>query len=245
MTRYKLTVEYDGTPFVGWQRQESGLSVQAALEEALAKLTNAPGPVIAAGRTDSGVHASGQVVHLDLDRLLEPDRLLMALNFHLKPLPISVLQVSPQAPDFHARFSASARHYRYRLLNRPAPPALERNHVWWVPARLDLAAMQEAAALLAGHHDFSSFRAVACQAKSPWRTLDRMEVTKVGEELHFGLQARSFLHNQVRIIVGTLRKVGDGSWTPGTVAQILAARDRRLAGPTAPPQGLCLTQVDY
>ncbi|GAB5467354.1 MAG: tRNA pseudouridine(38-40) synthase TruA [Rhodospirillales bacterium] len=245
MTRYRLTVEYDGGPFVGWQRQTTGPSVQAALERAVLNLTGVPAPVIAAGRTDTGVHASGQVVHVEIARELEADRLRMALNHHLKPLPIAVLEAAPAAADFHARFSAKARHYRYRLLNRRAPAALERGRVWWVPAPLDLEAMQAAAALLPGHHDFSSFRAAGCQANSPWRTLERLDLERQGEEIVFSLQARSFLHNQVRIIVGTLRLVGDGRWIASQVGDLLAACDRRLAGPTAPPQGLCLTKVDY
>lgn len=245
MTRYKLTLEYDGGPFVGWQNQESGLSVQACLERAVEAFSGRAAPVIAAGRTDSGVHAAGQVAHTEIAREASPDTVRMALNHHLKPQPIVVLEAVPVGPDFHARFSAVRRHYCYRLLNRRSPAALERQRVWWVPVPLDLAAMRAAAALLPGHHDFSSFRAAGCQAKSPLKTLERLEIETAGEELRFRLSAPSFLHNQVRIILGTLKRVGEGHWEPAEVGRILAARDRRRAGPTAPPQGLCLTRVDY
>ncbi len=245
MTRYRLTLEYDGTDFVGWQRQTSGLSIQEALETAIEAFTGARTNAVAAGRTDAGVHASGQVVHAEIARPSDARVVRLALNHHLKPLPISILEAAPVGPDFHARFSAVRRHYRYRILNRPSPPALERNRVWWVPLALDLEAIGKAAAQIAGHHDFSSFRAAGCQAKSPVKTLERLEVKTSGEEIHLELSAQSFLHNQVRIIAGTLRWIGSGRWPADAIPEILAARDRRAAGPTAPPQGLCLTAVDY
>ncbi len=245
MTRYRLTLEYDGTAFVGWQRQASGLSVQECLEAAVEAFTGTAETVTGAGRTDSGVHALAQVAHTEISREASPDVVCLALNYHLKPQPISVLDAKPVGEDFHARFSATARHYRYRILNRRAPAALERRRAWWVPSPLDLAAMQEGAAHLPGRHDFTSFRAAGCQAKSPLRTLSRLEIHARGEELVFELSAPSFLYNQVRIIVGTLKWVGEGRWSAAHVGEILAAKDRRLAGPTAPPHGLCLMAVDY
>ncbi len=245
MTRYRLTLEYDGTAFVGWQRQVTGLSVQACLESAVEAFTGKTVPVTAAGRTDAGVHAKAQVAHTEIAREVSPDVVCLALNHHLKPQPISILEASPVDEDFHARFSATARHYRYRILNRRSPAALERRRVWWVPSPLDLEAMQAGAACLTGHHDFTSFRAAGCQAKSPLRTLSRLALGAEGEELVFDLSAPSFLYNQVRIIVGTLKWVGEGRWPPERVAEILAARDRRQAGPTAPPHGLCLMAIDY
>ncbi len=245
MTRYRLTLEYDGTDFVGWQRQTSGASIQESLERAIEAFTGEAVTVVAAGRTDAGVHAIGQVVHAEIARPSEPRVVCLALNHHLKPLPIVVREAAPVAPDFHARFSAVRRHYLYRILNRPAPAALDRHRVWWVPVPLDLEALRAAAAKLQGHHDFSSFRATGCQAKSPVKTLERLEVRQEGEEIHLELAAQSFLHNQVRIIAGTLKWIGDGRWAPERIDEILEARDRRAAGPTAPPQGLCLTGVDY
>ena len=245
MTRWKLTLEYDGTAFLGWQRQAQGPTVQQALEEAVTAFCGESVVAYAAGRTDSGVHALGQVAHLDIARQAGGHTLLMALNHYLKRLPLSVLAVEAVDQDFHARFSARARHYRFRILNRRAPPALERGRVWWLPVPLDAAAMHEAAGHLVGDHDFTSFRAAECQALSPVKTLDRLEVTRLGEEIEVVAEARSFLHHQVRNMVGTLSLVGRGKWRPRQVAAALAARDRAAAGPTAPPEGLYLVRVVY
>jgi tRNA pseudouridine38-40 synthase len=246
MPRYALLVEYDGAGFVGWQRQETGLSVQQALEQAAVLLTpRDPVVAIAAGRTDAGVHAEAQVVHLDLARELDPRRLREAVNFHLGAHRVSVVRAARVTADFHARFSAIGRAYRYDMLDRRARPALLAGRVWHVKRRLDEAAMQAAAALLVGRHDFTSFRAAACQAASPVKTLDRLEVVREGDLVQVFAAARSFLHHQVRNLVGTLKLVGEGRWTPADVAAALAARDRSAAGPTAPPEGLTLTAVRY
>jgi tRNA pseudouridine38-40 synthase len=245
VSRFKLTLEYDGGGFVGWQRQANGPSVQAALEAAVLAFCGETVEVVGAGRTDAGVHAEGQVAHLDLARDCRPDTVRDALNFHLKPAPVSVLAAAPAAPDFHARFSAIRRRYRYRIVNRRAPLALERGRAWLVSAPLDAAAMQDAAARLVGRHDFTSFRATQCQAASPVKTLERLTVTRRGEAIEVAAAARSFLHHQVRNMVGTLRLVGEGRWTADDVAAALAARDRAAAGPTAPADGLFLVGVDY
>jgi len=245
VTRWALKLEYDGTPFVGWQFQLTGPSVQSVLGEAVAKLAGAHVPITAAGRTDSGVHASAQVVHLDLGREIEAPRLLAAINHHLKPYPVAVVQAARVGEDFNARFSAIGRAYCYRILNRPARPALLAGRVWHVPAALDVAAMHEGAQFLLGRHDFTSFRAGACQATSPLRTLDRLDVRRDGDIVEIIAEARSFLHHQVRNMVGSLKLVGEGRWPPAGMADALAARDRGAAGPTAPPQGLCLTGVVY
>jgi tRNA pseudouridine38-40 synthase len=245
LPRYRLTVEYDGGPFVGWQRQDNGPSVQQALEEATFRFCGERTIVHGAGRTDAGVHALGQVAHLDLQKAVAPATVCNALNFHLRPLPVAVLEAAVAPEGFHARFSATERVYRYRILVRPAHPALERGRVWWVPAPLDSDAMSEAASLLVGRHDFTSFRSTMCQAESPLKTLDALVVRRNGAEIRIEAHARSFLHNQVRIIAGTLKRVGEGKWTPADVAAALAARDRARAGPTAPPQGLCLMHVHY
>jgi len=245
MTRYKLTLEYDGGPFVGWQRQANGLSVQEALEAAIFAFCGERPNVFAAGRTDAGVHALGQVVHFDLEREAEPDTVRNAVNYHLKPHPVSVLLVEPVPADFHARFSAQWRAYRYRILNRRAPLTIDRGHVWLVTTPLDSEAMRAGAAHLIGHHDFTSFRSSICQAASPMKTLDVLEVERIGEAIEIRAKARSFLHHQVRNMVGTLKLVGDGKWAPEDVARVLAARNRSAAGPTAPPDGLYLTAVGY
>jgi tRNA pseudouridine38-40 synthase len=244
MPRYKLTIEYDGTGLVGWQRQPTGPSVQEILETAFERFV---GPVFVqgAGRTDAGVHASGQTAHVDLDRALSPEEIRGALNFHVRPNAVSVLAVEPVPDSFHARLSAVRRTYLYRILNRRSPPALDRDYVWHVPVRLDEAAMAAGAALLLGHHDFTTFRARYCQARSPMKTLDRLDVTRAGDEIRVVAEARSFLYHQVRNMVGTLRQVGAGLWTPVQVGEALAARDRAAGGPTAPPLGLCLTGVFY
>ena len=246
MPSYALLLEYDGAPFLGWQRQADGLSVQQVLEEAATHLNGGEVPVItAAGRTDAGVHAEGQVAQVTLSAELPPERVKEALNFHTRPHPVAVLGAAMVPEGWSARFSATGRAYRYRILNRRARPALDRGRVWHVQRRLDVAAMHEAAQMLLGKHDFSAFRAAACQAKSALRTLDRLDVSRFGDEIVVVAEARSFLHHQVRNMVGTLAEVGAGkrpvSWPRG----ILDGRDRTRAGQTAPPDGLVLTGVRY
>ena len=245
MTRYCVILEYDGTDFVGWQRQANGPSIQAALEAAIHAFCGEQVQVFGAGRTDAGVHALGQAVHFDLAEPHAAGTVCQAVNFHLKPAPIVVLEAHEAAPDFHARFSATARHYVYRILNRRPPPALVAGRVWHVPARLNARAMQRAAQHLVGRHDFTTFRSAQCQADSPVRTLDTLDVRRRNEDIHITATARSFLHNQVRAMVGTLKRVGEGAMTAEDVAAALAACDRRAAGPTAPAHGLYLTAVDY
>ena len=246
MSRYALLIEYNGAPFVGWQRQASGLSVQEVVEQAAGKLAGgAPVSTIVAGRTDAGVHAAGQVAELTMPKEFPLNRLRDALNFHMKPHPVSVLRAARAVEGWNARFSATRRTYRYSILNRRARPALGVGRVWHVPGPLDEELMALAAAMLLGRHDFTSFRASACQARSPVKTLDRLEVTRDDEIIAIVAEARSFLHHQVRNIVGTLRLVGDGSWPVERVASALAARDRTAAGPTAPACGLLLEGVAY
>jgi tRNA pseudouridine38-40 synthase len=245
VTRYRLTVEYDGTGFVGWQRQKNGLSVQQALEEAVTAFCGETALVQGAGRTDAGVHATGQVAHVDIARPTDTDTVAAALNFHLRPAPIVVLAADIVDERFHARFSAVGRSYRYRILNRRTLPALDRDRVWWVSIPLDAAAMHQAAQILVGKHDFTSFRAASCQAKSPVRTLSRLDVSRDGQMIVITAAAPSFLHHQVRNLAGTLKLVGEGKWQAADVAAALAAHDRAAAGPTAPPGGLCLTAVVY
>ena len=245
MTRYKLTLEYDGRGFVGWQRQDNGPSVQAALEAAVKRFCGERVTAHAAGRTDAGVHALAQVAHIDLDKETGADTLRDALNFHLKPAAVAVLAAEAVADDFHARFSATERAYRYRIVNRRAPLALDRGRAWFVPVPLDAAAMGEAARALLGKHDFTSFRASGCQAKSPVKTLDALEVSRDGDEIRIEARARSFLHHQVRNMAGSLRLAGEGKWTRADMERALAARDRRAAGPTAPADGLYLVAVRY
>ena len=246
MTRWALLLEYDGTPFVGWQRQITGLSVQEVLETAAAKLNHDVSvTTTVAGRTDAGVHAEAQVAQLDLPSNMPAPKVRDALNFHMKPYPVVVLRAAAAPDGWNARFSAVNRAYRYRILNRRARPALLVGRVWHVHGPLDTTAMHEAAQTLLGRHDFSSFRAAACQANSPLRTLDRLDVRNDGEMIEIIAEARSFLHHQVRNMVGTLKLVGEGSWPMERVATALAARNRSAAGPTAPPDGLCLTGVRY
>ncbi|MFN4090366.1 MAG: tRNA pseudouridine(38-40) synthase TruA [Alphaproteobacteria bacterium] len=245
MSRWKITIEYDGAGFVGWQRQANGLSVQQALEDAIAGFSGERVTVMGAGRTDAGVHALGQVAHFDLARDCDPVTVREAISYHLKPDPVVVTAAEAVPADFDARRSATGRAYLYRIANRRPRPVLDRGRVWHVPAPLDAAAMQAAARLLVGRHDFSSFRAAECQAKSPVRTLDVLTVARVGDEVHLRARARSFLHNQVRILTGTLKLVGEGRWPVERVAEVLSACDRRAAGPTVPPQGLYLTDVFY
>lgn len=245
MPRYKLTIEYDGSPFLGWQVQESGLTVAGVLENAVEKLAGERAKVAGAGRTDAGVHALGQVAHIDLARDWESGVVRDGLNAHLRPHPVAILSAEKVAGNFDARFSATARHYVYRILNRRADLALDRNRVWRVARPLDEAKMQEAAQYLIGHHDFTTFRSTECQAKSPLKTLDVLRVTRDGPEVRVEASARSFLHNQVRSLVGSLEQVGEGRWAPSDMKRALEARDRSACGPVAPPNGLYLLRVDY
>ncbi len=245
MTRYKLTIEYDGGGFVGWQRQDNGPSVQQALEEAILAFCGEDVTVWGAGRTDAGVHALGQVAHVDLRKATTARVVREAVNHHLKPRRIAVLAVEEAAANFHARLSARSRIYRYRIVNRRAPLALDQGRAWHVQAELDAAAMHDAAQVLVGRHDFSTFRAALCQAKSPVKTLDQLDVRRSGEEIEVTARARSFLHHQVRNMVGTLALVGRGKWTKADVAKALAAADRAKGGPTAPAEGLYLVEVGY
>jgi tRNA pseudouridine38-40 synthase len=247
MPRYKLLVEYDGTGTRGWQRQAAGagVTIQGLLESAIETFAGHAVTIAGAGRTDAGVHATGQVAHVDLDREIRTDTIRDASNAHLRPHPVSVLSADAVGGDFDARFSAVRRHYVYRVLDRRAPPTLDRHVVWHVPRRLDVEARHAAAQALVGHHDFTTFRSTECQAASPVKTLERFEISRVGEEIHFSVTARSFLHNQVRSMVGSLRKVGDGAWKPGDIGRALRARNRAACGPVAVPNGLCLVRVDY
>lgn len=245
MPRYRLTVEYDGGPFQGWQRQDNGPSVQGALEAAIEKFAFERVTVTGAGRTDSGVHALGQVAHFDLVKAFAADKVRDALNHFLRPDPVAVIEATEVGADFHARFSARARHYRYRIISRRAPLVIDRGHAWHVVQDLDAAAMHEAAQVLVGHHDFTSFRASECQARSPLKSLDVLAVTRMRDEIVVEASARSFLHNQVRSMVGSLKLVGEGKWGKADLAAALAAKDRAACGPVAPPDGLYLMRVDY
>ena len=245
MARYRLTLEYDGGELVGWQRQENGPSVQGAIEDAVEMFSSERVVVHGAGRTDAGVHALGQVAHFDLEKAFPPDTVRDALNHFLRPAAIAVLEAAAVGPAFHARFSATHRHYLYRILIRRPPPVLDRGHVWHVVHALDADAMDQAAQTLVGSHDFTTFRASECQAKSPLKTLDRFDVRKVGDEIHIAAAARSFLHHQVRSMVGSLKLVGEGKWRARELGDALAAKDRSRCGPVAPPEGLFLVKVDY
>jgi tRNA pseudouridine38-40 synthase len=245
MPRYKLLVEYDGTPFVGWQSQAGGLSVQGLLAEAVAAFAGERVLIQGAGRTDAGVHALGQVAHIDLAKDWDTDTVRDALTAHLRPHPIAVLAAERVPDGFDARFSATQRHYLYRIVNRRADLALDRHRAWRVARPLDVPAMHAAAQTLIGRHDFTTFRAAECQAKSPVKTLDRLAVERLGEEVRIHAAARSFLHHQVRSMVGSLVLVGDGKWTARDLSSALAARNRGLCGPVAPPDGLYLVSVDY
>ena len=245
--RYKLTIEYDGTNLLGWQRQLDGPSVQQYLEEVLELLSGHHSEVAGAGRTDAGVHALGQVAHIDFDTTMEPWKIREAFNANLrqKEAPVSILEVEPVSDDFHARFSAKGRCYIYRILNRRAPSVLRENRTWWVPVPLDIEAMRQGAQHLLGHHDFTSFRASVCQAKSPLKTLDKLDISLQSDEIIFDVAARSFLHHQVRNMVGTLKMVGEGKLSPDDIKTILESKDRSKAGATAPACGLYLNKVIY
>jgi tRNA pseudouridine38-40 synthase len=245
VTRWKLTIEYDGGPFMGWQRQDHGPSVQQALEEALARMTGERAAVTAAGRTDAGVHALALSAHVDIAREVTPHRLREGLNALVRPQPVSVLEVAAVADDWHARFSCLGRRYRYRILNRRAPPALDSGRVWHIAVPLDSEAMRAGAAQLIGRHDFTTFRSAHCQSDSPVKTLDRLDVDRVGDEIHIEAAARSFLHHQVRSMVGCLALVGRGQWRPGDIGKALEARDRAALGFNAPPQGIYFVEAIY
>lgn len=245
MPRYRITIEYDGTPFIGWQIQAEGQSVQGSLAAAVEAFCGDRCEVRGAGRTDSGVHARGQVAHFDLTREWDPFRVTEALNYHLRPAPIAVLDCTLVPGTFDARFSAIRRHYLYRILSRRAPAVLERDRVWRVAQKLDVDAMHAAAQTLVGNHDFTTFRAAACQARSPVKTLDRLDVTLNGAEIHVTAVARSFLHNQVRSMVGCLKAVGDGKWSIDDLRRARDAADRSACAAVAPATGLYLMQVDY
>jgi tRNA pseudouridine38-40 synthase len=245
MPRYKLTIEYDGTPFVGWQVQDNGVSVQGVVAEAVFALAGERTIVAGAGRTDAGVHALGQVAHIDLGKNWDADTVRDALNAHLRPHPVAVLTAERAADDFDARFSATKRHYLYRVINRRADLALDQQRAWRVPRPLDSSAMHKAAQNLVGRHDFTTFRSSECQAKSPVKTLDRLDVARDGDEVRVTAMARSFLHNQVRSMVGSLIHVGEGKWSAADLAAALAACDRTACGQVAPPQGLYLVRVEY
>ncbi|MDE0588663.1 tRNA pseudouridine(38-40) synthase TruA [Halocynthiibacter sp. C4] len=249
MPRYALKIEYNGAPFSGWQRQKEHPSVQQAIEEALQKLDRSVTGIAAAGRTDTGVHATGQVAHVDMAATWEPFRLAEALNYHLKPNPVAIVNAAEVDEEFHARFSAIERRYLFRLISRRAPMTFDKGTVWHVRHELDADAMQEGANFLLGRHDFTTFRSTICQAPSPLRTLDELRVERIelqdATEYRFHVRARAFLHNQVRSFVGTLERVGAGSWQPEDVAAALEAKDRAACGPVCPPHGLYLAEVKY
>jgi tRNA pseudouridine38-40 synthase len=245
MPRYKLTIEYDGTTFVGWQQQDNGVSVQSVLTDAIAAFAGERIMVSGAGRTDTGVHALGQVAHIDLAKVWDVERVRDAINFHLRPQPVAVLKAEQVAADFDARFSAIKRHYLYRIVNRRADLTLDQNLAWRVPRPLDCDAMHAAAQKLIGKQDFTTFRSTECQAKSPEKTLDRLDIARDGDEVRVTASARSFLQHQVRSMVGSLVHVGEGKWSTGDLADALAARDRTRCGQVAPPHGLYLVRVDY
>ncbi len=245
MPRYLAIIEYDGTPYSGWQAQENAPSVQAVFEAALKAMTNEEVTVFAAGRTDAGVHATGQAAHFDLSKDWSANRLSEGLNHHLKPAPVAAVALHQVADNFHARFSANSRHYLYRIINRRPELALERNRAWRVPVVLDAEAMHRAAQRLVGHHDFTTFRAAGCQAKSPMKTLDHLSVARRDDLILIKAHSRSFLHSQVRSMVGSLKLVGQGKWSADDLEKALAARQRKACGPVAPPEGLYLTRVAF
>ena len=245
MTRFRLLVEYDGRPFMGWQRQDHGPSVQAAIEEALASITGTHAPLHAAGRTDAGVHARGQVAHVDVERPITAFRLMEAINARLRPAPVAIVACEEAPAGFHARFDCIGRAYRYRIINRRPPLTVDAGLAWRVQAPLDAGAMHAAAQQLLGEHDFTTFRAAHCQARSPVKTLDRLDVERLGDEVHVHAAARSFLHHQVRSMVGCLKLVGEGKWSAGDLKAALAAADRAALGFNAPPDGLTFMAARY
>lgn len=245
MTRFRLTVEYDGRPFMGWQRQPHGPSVQAAIEEAILGITGAEAVVHGAGRTDAGVHAEAMAAHVDLDTALTPFRLMEGINAKLRPVPVAVLACESVAEDWHARFSCIGRSYAFRIVNRRAPLALDAGRAWRIGQRLDAEAMHDAAQILLGRHDFTTFRSAHCQAESPVKTLDRLDVRRFGDEIEIVAEARSFLHHQVRSMVGCLALVGQGKWSANDLKQALEARDRAELGHNAPPDGLYFVAARY
>lgn len=245
MPRYKLTIEYDGSPFVGWQAQTNGMSVQQTLEDGIKGFCGQEVRVAGAGRTDAGVHALGQVAHIDLETQVRPDTLRDAVNAHMRGHPVAIVEAEQVPDSFEARFGAIRRHYLYRIVNRRAPLTLDAKQAWLVHRPLDADAMHTAAQALIGKHDFTTFRSMQCQAKSPVKTMDRITVSRYAEEIEITCEARSFLHNQVRSIVGTLKLVGEGKWTRRDVEKALSAKDRAACGPVAPPDGLYLVRVDY
>lgn len=245
MPRYKLTIEYDGTPFVGWQVQDNGASVAGEIENAIEKFAGERMALYGAGRTDAGVHALAQVAHVDLAKDWESDTVRDAINAQLRPHPVAVLAAERVADDFHARFSAAKRHYLYRIVNRRADLALERDRAWKIARPLDAEAMHKAAQFLVGNHDFTTFRSTECQAKSPVKTLDQLDVTRAGDEIRLSVSARSFLHNQVRSMAGSLALVGEGRWSAGDLRAALESKNRAACGPVAPACGLYLVRVDY
>lgn len=245
MTKYKITIEYDGTNISGWQRQANGPSIQQYIEEAIEVFTKEKVFVYAAGRTDAGVHATGQVAHFELQKMIAPEIVQRAVNHFLKPNTVVIIDCQIADDDFHARFSAKKRHYKYLITNRRAPSVLEVNRTWHIHKKLDVEKMQQAASFLIGNHDFTSFRALQCQAASPIKTMDEIKIYRDEDKIYFTLKATSFLHHMVRNIVGTLVQVGLGAWTPEYIEAVLAAKDRSKAGPTAPPQGLYFTKIDY
>jgi tRNA pseudouridine38-40 synthase len=245
VTRWRFRIEYDGGPFMGWQRQDHGPSIQQALEEALARMTGERPTFHAAGRTDAGVHALAMSAHADIEKTLTAERLQGGLNALVRPHPISVLSAQPVPDDWHARFSCTGRRYLYRILNRRSPPALDRGRVWHIARALDLDAMKQGAELLVGRHDFTTFRSAHCQSDSPVKTLDTLEVSRSGDEFHIHAAARSFLHHQVRSMVGCLALVGRGRWAAQDIGKALGARDRSALGLNAPPHGLCFVEAEY
>ncbi len=247
MPRFRLDIEYDGSPYAGWQRQADRPTVQEAIERAIEKFCGDRATLHGAGRTDAGVHATAQAAHVDLAKAWPQDTVRDAVNAHLQQAGerVAILKASLVGDDFEARFSALGRHYLYRIANRRAPPALARGQVWWVPKRLDAETMHEAARALLGRHDFTTFRSAQCQANSPLRTLDRLDVARVGDAIEIRASARSFLHNQVRSMVGSLKRVGEGAWTAADLKAALEAKDRSACGQVAPPDGLFLVGVDY
>jgi tRNA pseudouridine38-40 synthase len=245
VTRWRLTIEYDGGPFMGWQRQDNGPSVQQQVESAIFRMTGEMAAVHGAGRTDSGVHALAMSAHVDIEKTLTAHRLRDGLNALVRPDPIAILAAEPVADDWHARFSCIGRRYEYRILNRRAPPAIERGHVWHIATPLDVEAMAKGAGMLVGRHDFTTFRSVQCQSKSPVKTLDRLDVARDGEHIRIAAAARSFLHHQVRSMVGCLAMVGRGQWRPADIKAALDARDRAALGLNAPPDGLYFVEAIY